>query len=563
MLQTFSLGGRRGQRLIPSTVTLMVVMIGLLSSLMGSPMSGLMTGRVWGQSLEELPLERWQKLRETERYQLQIAEKYYREQNWKVAAAEYEKFTNLYEKSDGAAFAQMKWALAQVQLKKHNTAIKEGFQSVIDYWPDSPEAIASRFYLGQTYQAMGQIPKSKSALKELVAKYPDHPASVLAMSQLVAVAQAEKDQTTRLAMLRKLTFDVKRSPAVNTACAQAAGQLASLSFETGAVDEAIRALETTYDAQQVSAQVATLARTVISQQMQEVVGKTKAPKTADATIGWLRGKLPSDLNTDPAKATAREIFYSIADLYAVSGRDAQVLESFEQLTKLLGPSDETWGRLAQFYKSRLKFEDARATYKRYQNANAGLGQVAYSFREQASYDAAIEAYKQLIGRDAEQSASWRSELAQTYRAAKKFMEAVAVYEELIAQDSGKAQQWRWELANTLRDSGKYKEAIGHYRQCDNFPENFKQMAACHRQLKEFNEAILLYNQIVATNPANAPWALLQVGYTREDAGQKEPAIQTFQQVCKRYPKDSHASVAHAHLQNKYKISITLGGAKDE
>jgi TolA-binding protein len=119
------------------------------------------------------------------------------------------------------------------------------------------------------------------------------------------------------------------------------------------------------------------------------------------------------------------------------------------------------------------------------------------------------------------------------------------------------------LATTQRDAGKYKEAIGQFRQCDNFPENFKQMAACHRQLKEFNEAILLYNQIVGADQANAPWALLQVGYTREEAGQKEPAIQTFQQVCKRYPKDSHASVAHAHLQSKYKISITLGGAKDE
>ena len=39
-------------------------------------------------ALDELSLDRWKQLRETERYQLQIAEKYYREQNWKVAAAE-------------------------------------------------------------------------------------------------------------------------------------------------------------------------------------------------------------------------------------------------------------------------------------------------------------------------------------------------------------------------------------------------------------------------------------------------------------------------------------------
>ena len=48
--------------------------------------------------LDEMPIERWKDLREAERYQMQIAEKYYREQNWKIAAAEYEKFLTLHEK---------------------------------------------------------------------------------------------------------------------------------------------------------------------------------------------------------------------------------------------------------------------------------------------------------------------------------------------------------------------------------------------------------------------------------------------------------------------------------
>ena len=93
--------------------------------------------------LNELSLDGWKKLREVERYQMQVAEKYWREQNFKAALAEYEKFMTLYEKSEGAPFAQLKWSLCQCQLKKQNTAIKEGFQSVIDYWPDSDQATAS------------------------------------------------------------------------------------------------------------------------------------------------------------------------------------------------------------------------------------------------------------------------------------------------------------------------------------------------------------------------------------------------------------------------------------
>ena len=48
-----------------------------------------------------MALDRWAKLREAERYQLNIAEKYYREQQWKVAADEYEKFLKLYDKGAG------------------------------------------------------------------------------------------------------------------------------------------------------------------------------------------------------------------------------------------------------------------------------------------------------------------------------------------------------------------------------------------------------------------------------------------------------------------------------
>ena len=57
--------------------------------------------------------------------------------------------------------------------------------------------------------------------------------------------------------------------------------------------------------------------------------------------------------------------------------------------------------------------------------------------------------------------------------------------------------------------------------------------------------------------------MLYIGYTLEESGQQERAIKAFQQVCKQFPKDGNASRAHAHLQSKYKISITLGGAKDE
>ena len=88
------------------------------------------------------------------------------------------------------------------------------------------------------------------------------------------------------------------------------------------------------------------------------------------------------------------------------------------------------------------------------------------------------------------------------------------------------------------------------------------MASCHRRLKEHDEAILLYNQIKVVDKAAAE-ATLQIGFTYEEANEKEKAIRTFQLTCKRYPKAEQASKAHAHLQNKYNINVTLGGTEEE
>ena len=53
-------------------------------------------------TLDEMSLERWAKLREAERYQMNIAEKYFRESQWKVALTEYDKFLSLHEESEVA-----------------------------------------------------------------------------------------------------------------------------------------------------------------------------------------------------------------------------------------------------------------------------------------------------------------------------------------------------------------------------------------------------------------------------------------------------------------------------
>jgi tetratricopeptide (TPR) repeat protein len=509
-----------------------------------------------------LPLDAWKQLREVERYQMQVAEKYWREQNWATAAAEYEKFMELYEKSTGAPFAQLKWSLAQVKLKKQNTAIKEGFQTVIDYWPDSPQAIAAAYFIGRTQKEIGRTKEAKVSLKNVVSKNPGHLVAVYALNDLIDLATIEKDTPARVENWKKLTFDIKRTPDSNNTCVQASIQLASHCFREGALDDGVKALATTYNTVQLPYYVHAYVRGPVSELVGQAETKAKGVTLSDQAVAWLKQATPVDQSTPEAKSVLRQILFGVADLTALGQHDDQVPGAYETIVKTFTTDDEAWGRLAAWYKSKMNYDKARETYGRYADKNEGLGQVGYSYREQQNWPLAVEAYQRLIGQDPEHKVRWKPELAATHRGAHQWPEAIAVYEELVKDDVANAGRWRFEVGCTHRDAGQLKEAIGHFRQCENFPENYKQMAWCYRQMKQPNEAIVLYGQVASDKPS-APWAMLQIAYTREEAGQAETAIQAFQQVCKKYPKDAHASVAHAHLQQKYKISVTLGGANEE
>lgn len=519
--------------------------------------------RLAAEPLDELPLVRWKELREVERYQLNIAEKYYREKNFKVALSEYEKFLTLYEQSEGAPYSQLKWSLCQVELRRQNTAIKEGFQAVLDYWPDSPEAVAAAYYIGQAYKDMGDVRKAKKAYQDVLENHPQHLAAVYATGDLIDLASIDNDTEAQVKLWRRLAFDTERTRESNNHCVNASQQLAAQLFEKGSFDEAVKSLATTYPADQLVAQAANFSRGPISRLTSKDETRSKGEQLAEQGVAWIRQQISADRSTDEAKQAALGCWYAMADLYAAARSEPKVAETYEQILKSFGPNDTTRQRFGDWYKSVGQFDQARGQYAKFENQLEAQNQIAYSYRQQQNYDAAVQAYQRNVAADPENQSRWSGEVANAYREARKYEEAIAVYNELLKTDGENAEKWLWLIATSYRDAGKHKEAIGYYRQCNNFPSNYSEMAACHRAMKDYKEAVILYSQIVGGAPNSAPWAMLQLGYTQEQAGNKEAAIKAFQQVCKNFPKDRHASQAHAHLQTEYKITVTLGGAKDE
>jgi tetratricopeptide (TPR) repeat protein len=516
--------------------------------------------------LDEMSTERWKKLRETERYQLNIAENYYRsKRNWKVAAAEYDKYLTLYERSDAAPYAQLMWSVCQSNLKNKHTAIKEGFQSVIDYWPDSPDAVAAAYYIGLTYKQIGEVRKAKKAYQKVLVDYSKHPVTVFAMNELIDISGLEKDLPARVILWKKLTFDSKRTSGrdVRNICEKASRDLAVHYYNIGAFGDGVKALETTYTETVIVANVVSHVRGPIAVQVADTKTKAKADKLASLAISYVVGQTPADTSTPEKRLFAIQHWYHVVDLNASAGRATKVPPLYDDILKKFGVDDAILGRLAGWWKTQKQYEKARQTYGRFENKIEGQNQIAISYRNEARVEPAVLAYRKLVRDDAENPHKWHAQIAYTYDENKQYKKAIEVYLQLLKEDIEHAETWRWAVAYDYERTGQHKQAIGYYRQCSNFPSNYQRMAGCHIALKEYGEAIVLYNQIVGGAPTTAPWASLQIGYTLERAGKKELAIRQFQLVCKRFPKDGHASQAHAHLQNKYKITATLGGAKSE
>ena len=511
----------------------------------------------------EMSLDRWAKMREVERYQLNIAEKYFKEKKYDVAMSEYEKYLSLYEQSDAASFAQLKWSLCLNNLRKQNTAIKEGFQSVIDYWPDSPDAAKASYLIGKTFVDIGRVSYGKKAYQETIADFPDDAVAVYSLSGLAEIAKQEKDETSLVKIWKRLAFDIERTKLTGGTCATAANSLASYYFGKGAFPDALDSLKTNYKDEQLAYYVYAYVRSPLGTLVGNEDTATVGLRLADQAVSFLKQNLETDLSTDELKAKAQTQWNQMIEVEKYSQRDDKVLAAYRSMLATFGNLDVIMGSLADYHVSQKRFDQARSIYRQFKDKVLGLSKVAQSYRAEANLNEAIKVYKQLAGVDAENAATWQGEEAAAYVEVKQYPQAIQIYRSLVASDALNRQKWLGALATTQRDANLLKEAIGTYRQCEKFPENYRQMAGCHRALKEYKEALVLYGQIIGGSESLAPWAQLQVGYTFEQMQSTEMAIKAFQLCCKKYPKASYASTAHAHLQNKYKISVTLGGATDE
>lgn len=471
--------------------------------------------------LEQIAVPTFEKMREVERYQIRIAEKHYTNEEYKTALAEYEKFLTLYESSPGAPYAQLMWSHTMMHLKKPKTALREGFQSVIDYWPESREAVIAAYCIADAYRTMGEVKSAQQAFRFLIKEYPQDEIAIRSRNDLLHYARLHKDEKEVLSLLNDLTYDVKRTDASKESCIAASRELAEIHFFAQRLPDGKKALATSYAGTELFDNVYAMSEKTVGHLLQDAGTKPAAIKLADQLLATLR----EEAVTRPE--IEKDLLYRAAGLNGTLGRPSETWKIYERIAEKFGKDDGLLGRMAAWYKSRKKPEEARRIYAEFEDQVAGLKNIAAMDLEEG-----------------------------------KIKEAMEVFRKLIEIDGDNADEYLWSIAGCYENLSEWKNAIATYRQTDRFPANHFAMASCHRKLGEQNEAIVLYNQCKVVDDS-APEATLQIGFTYEEAKEKEKAIRTFQLTCKRYPKSGPASKAHAHLQNEYNINVTLGGAEEE
>ena len=542
-------------------------------------------------TLQQIDVKTFEKMREVVRYQIKIAEKHFLKGSFKIALAEYEKFLTLYEKSAGAPYAQLMWSHTMMKLKKPKTALREGFQSVIDYWPESLEATIASYCMGDAYRTMGEIKDAQKSFRFLIKEYPGHELAMRARQDLLYYARLHEDMEERLTLLNELTFIVERDENSRDDCVKACHELAELHCFAQKLEQGKKALSTTYSGTKLFEQVYNLSVKTMKHLLGDQKTRIAALKLGDQLIMTLRNE--ASVRTE----LASQFLYQAADLNTTLGRHSDTMKIYREIGDRFGMNDSLRERMAQWYKSRDRRNEARKIYSEFEDQLTGLKNlaamsleekkvaaaisiyremikidennsveyllnIASCYESQPDWEKAIACYRQIIKIDKDNSVKYLLTIAGCYKTQSNWDKAIACYREIIEIDGENSGEYLWSIAGCHETKLDWKNAIACYRQIDRFPANYFAMANCHRKLKEQQEAITLYNQIKILEKS-APEASLQIGYTYEEAKDKEKAIRTFQLTCKRYPKSGQASRAHSHLQNKYKINVTLGGSEEE
>ena len=471
-----------------------------------------------------LDIKRYGELREAERYQIDVAEKLYRDRKYDSALAEYEKFINLYLKSVGAPYAQYMIAKCQQHRNHLNQAIKE-YKALIDYFPKSPEAPMAAFDIGYCHALGGEPELAVQHYLAVLKNYPDHSAAGDALWEASEIQLSRGLNDKAVDLRKKLVQAYPKCSRFGRAVNWLVDHYLLQQDDLTGARAVFRLYRSEIDTEKH------IALRLYNHAYYQFYrhGKQKEAKAwMDKAISVFKGITVqfADNETNALWAMGHQ-----GHAFQYSFRPKEATEAFEAVLKKAPEHDGWRNAYARFLEGEKKWPDARLQFMRFKDKAKGAYEAAESYHREGKYKEAEDAYMGVVTQYA---------------------------------DYSKLSLYRLGYMHHTR-THNYEKAINAYRQSEYSPPTYLlHIADCFSRWKKYDMAIKSCREVIGFFPKHAPdatWRIAHYYEGRNQEGDRDRAIGTLKRICDLYPKSSLSSNAHQRLESKYKVHYTGGGLK--
>lgn len=506
--------------------------------------------------------ERYKKLTEDERYQMNQAQRLFNAGNYIAAQNEFEKYIALFEDSDANSYVQYMIGECQRRRKNRYQAIKD-FTGVLDYFPDSPDAPAAIFGIAVCRQDNGEVTQAMQLYEQMEKKYPDYIDTSIALWKLAEFDGKRGRQESRHQRITRIVENFKyadlrrRSKESRETYKRAVWHVVWANLSKNDAVAAAEALQKFYSRRNAVWWVAhnTYHRGVSLKRQGRAKDAKKWLLMARNTYATYVKEFPNERNTKEAMAMIARSVGEAGDLQGALAEFAKYFEVYpddDDGRVQVGRTLEQWGM----------FEKARAEYAKMRNKWRGYMEIARSFEREKKLDDMALAYDAALDALPKNAAATRWETFRSYERLRKYDKCLEVLTILATQHPGHAREANYRIGGFRQRRGEYTKAIQAYRTSEKEPDSLYRIGECQTSLGKYKQARQTYQQIMGFFKGQEGRALQRIVGVYEAEGNSTGAIKTLKLICDRYPKGQESSWAHQRLETRYAIPYTGGGVKE-
>ncbi len=504
--------------------------------------------------------ERFRRMSQFERVQYQKAFDLLRSNQFRAAAAEFDRFQTQFRESEVLPYMVFLRAYALHQAKDRFRAISV-YNEVIDFYPGEIDAAApAMYYKGMAQFDNGDYSKGMTTMKELLddEDYSEHKVAAAASLQLVRNHWKNKEPDKAEQYLKKIYAGHRGTRAAEDAKNHYAASCAC----TGKLNEYTAWYLATFREEAMEKKItgAELRVKMLTELFELLVYHHNYHNyfQRDDLILMYRG---GKRGPDPFG----ELWKLLLENQAAYDRAGKMWDFYYQTIRLnaaksLEKNAAFEKRISDAVKFILSVPDDEKNKDRQQSRLATLvDQLYYCHRwDHGAYvntrikDPKKRAWNEFLALDGK--GKWDDALKQLDAIAAKFPADAALVKNALWRKAG-IYHYR---------KGMYDEAIKAYREIGEPPRTLWEVAECQKRKKDSQAAIMTYieieNSFQNTDGAEAAWR--RASYYKQ-LGESKKAIAEARRLLKVYPKSRQASWSHQMLESMGIDETGLGAGVDD